>query len=81
MSRRSVVITVSGEIDNRLQQEFEAFDEVEIAVGHGMTRLRAVGGDASALHGILHRIDALGLELLDVHQVDETADPDGASPT
>ena len=36
-----------------------------------MTRLRLVSADPSALHGLLNRIAALGLELLDVHKVEE----------
>jgi hypothetical protein len=74
MSRRVVVITVTGEMDQRLRAEFEEFDGVEITVDHSVTRLRCTSCDASLLHGILHRIDTLGLELLDVHQIDDRQD-------
>ena len=68
MSRQVFVITVTGEMDERLRKEFE---DLEIAIEHGVTRLRVVSVDPSVLHGVLNRIDLLGLELLDVHQVDE----------
>jgi hypothetical protein len=68
VSRRSVVITVAGEMDERLREEF---DDLEISVEHGVTRLRIVNADASVVHGVLNRIDRLGLELLDVHQADD----------
>ncbi len=72
MSRRVVVITVTGEMDQRLRAEFEEFADVEITVDHSVTRLRLTSGDDPLLHGILHRIDTLGLELLDVHQIDDS---------
>jgi hypothetical protein len=65
MNARVFVITVSGELDQRLRDEF---DDVEITVERSITRFRVTRGDASLLHGILHRIDRLGLELLDVHR-------------
>jgi hypothetical protein len=68
VSRHVYVITVTGEMDERLRAEFE---DVEISVEQSVTRLRVISVDASVVHGVLHRIDALDLELLDVHQVDE----------
>ena len=68
MSRQVFVITVTGEMDRSLRDEFA---DVGITVDHGVTRLRLVSADASALHGLLNRIAAFGLELLDVHQVEE----------
>jgi hypothetical protein len=68
MSRRVFVITVTGEMDQSLRDEFA---DVGITIDHGVTRLRVVGSDPSALHGLLNRIAAFGLELLDVHQVGE----------
>ena len=44
--------------------------DAEIAVEHSVTRLRVAGVDLSAVHGIGHRIEALGLELLDLHPSD-----------
>ena len=63
MSRRGVAITVAGEMDDALRDEFE---DVEVTIGRGVTQhLRHA--DPAALHGLLHRIDAFELELLDVH--------------
>ena len=68
MSRQVFVITVTGEMDQSLRDEFA---DVGVVVDHGVTRLRLVSTDPAALHGVLNRITALGLELLDVHQVEE----------
>jgi hypothetical protein len=68
VSRRDFVITVTGEMDDRLREEFE---DAEISTEHGVTRLRVASVDASVLHGVLNRIASFGLELLDVRQVDE----------
>ena len=68
MSRRVYVITVTGEMDASLR---DAFEDVEITVDHSVTRLRVVSPDPSVVHGVLHRIEVLGLDLLDLHQVDE----------
>ena len=51
------------------------FEDVEVTVDRSVTRLRLVSADPSVLHGVLNRIDALGLELLDVHHVDEGFSP------
>ncbi len=63
---RAVVITVAGEIDDRLRDEFEDVD-VDVDGDHGVTRIPVGSSDSSVVHGVLHRIEALGLELLDVH--------------
>ena len=65
MSRQVFVITVTGEMDQSLR---DGFEDVEISVDHSVTALRLVDADAAVLHGIIHRIEALGLQLLDVHQ-------------
>ena len=67
MSRHVFEITVTGELDVLR----ENFDDVEITIEHAVTRLRVISVDPSVLHGVLNRIDALGLELLDVHQIDD----------
>jgi len=43
------------------------FDDVEISRADDRTMLRSTGTDQAALHGLLRRIQDLGLELLDVH--------------
>jgi hypothetical protein len=68
VSRQVYVITVTGEMDAALRERFE---DVEVTVEHGVSRLRLVSPDPSVLHGVLHRIDTLGLELLDVRPIDE----------
>jgi hypothetical protein len=66
VSRHDFVITVTGEMDEPLREEFE---HAEISVERSVTRLRLNGADASVLHGVLDHIATLGLELLDVRQV------------
>ena len=46
------------------------FDDVDVTIGHGVSRLRVDCRDAPALHGILGRIESLGLELLDVRPLE-----------
>jgi hypothetical protein len=55
------VITVAGELDDVLRGEFE---DCEIVTAHGVTQIRLVSADASVMHGVLHRVEVLGLELL-----------------
>ncbi len=50
-----------------------AFDDVEISVVGDTTMLRRVGTDQAALHGLLNRIQDLGLVVIDVHL--EPAEP------
>jgi hypothetical protein len=69
MSGRVYVITVTGEMDEVLREQF---DDVEVTVEHGVTRLGTLSPDPSMLHGLLHRVEALGLELLDVRPIDDT---------
>jgi hypothetical protein len=49
------------------------FDDTEMSVVGDTTVLRRAGADQAALHGLLRRIENLGLELLDVHR--ESAEP------
>ena len=50
-----------------------AFDDVAMSSAGDTTILRRAGADQAALHGLLRRIQDLGLELLDVHR--EPAEP------
>jgi len=68
MSRRVYVVTVTGELDAALQAQF---DDVEMTCNRGVSRLRVVSADPSVLHGLLNRVDALGLQLIDVRPLDE----------
>jgi hypothetical protein len=53
------------------------FDDVELWEVPGATWLRTGGGgaDIAALYGLINRIEALGLVLLEVAPVDESEDP------
>jgi hypothetical protein len=64
------VITVRGVAGPWVQA---AFDDVELSVVGDTTVLRRAGTDQAALHGLLHRIEDLGLEVIDVHL--EPAEP------
>jgi hypothetical protein len=68
MTREVFVISVTGEMDEVLREQF---DDVEVMVDHGVSRLLVMCPDSSVLHGVLHRIDALGLELIDVRPIDQ----------
>jgi hypothetical protein len=52
-----------------------AFEDCDVTTERGVTIVRSTVADQAALHGLIARISALGLELLDVHTV---ADPSGA---
>jgi hypothetical protein len=63
-------ITFKGEAGARTRAAFEDF---EISVGHGVTVLRAELPDQAALHGVIDRIAALGLELTEVRRTSDDA--------
>jgi hypothetical protein len=67
VSREVFVVSVTGEMSATLREQF---DDVDVTVEHGVSRLRVVCPDSSVLHGVLNRIDALGLELIDVRPID-----------
>jgi hypothetical protein len=69
---RYVEIVVTGEFADRLETEL---DDVVVTVAGGVTFVRVVTRDASALYGVLDQLEALGLELLAVHRLDETPPP------
>jgi hypothetical protein len=68
MSRRTVVITVAGEMSAALRGHF---DDLETSLGHSVTHIRVASGDPSMVNGVIHRVEALGLELLDVQGEDD----------
>jgi hypothetical protein len=45
-----------------------AFGDVQVSVAGDTTVLRRAGTDQAALHGLLRRIEDLGLEVIDVHR-------------
>ena len=70
MADSAYVVTVRGVAGPWVRG---AFDDTEVSVVGDTTVLRRAGADQAALHGLLHRIQDLGLELLDVHR--ESAEP------
>ena len=66
MQPRTYEITFVGQAGSLLRAEF---DDCEISVGPGTTTLHAGQVDQPALQGLLQRITALGLELVDVSTV------------
>ena len=50
-----------------------AFPEFELRAEHGMTLLHGEFVDQAALHGVIARINSLGLELVDLHLVTDEA--------
>lgn len=68
MTPRTYEITFAGEAVTAIVDAFEDFD---VSVGDGTTKMRAQLPDQAALHGTLHRLMALGLELLQVRAVDD----------
>lgn len=68
MSRRTYDISIKGAINESLCAEFE---DVDVFVGHSITHLWINAVDTAALHGILGRVQSLGLELLDVRPLEE----------
>jgi hypothetical protein len=72
VSARYVEIVVKGEFGDWLETEL---DDVAVTVTGGVTHMRGLTRDASALYAILDRLEALGLELLAVHRLDETPPP------
>jgi hypothetical protein len=73
MKRGVVVITVAGEMSAALRSEF---DDVEITVACGVTRI-GVPGDPSWVHGIIHRLELLDLELIDVQREPDVPEATG----
>jgi hypothetical protein len=57
------VITFKGEAGRTVSA---AFDDLEVSTKEGLTTLRATVPDQAALHGVIERIRALGLELVAV---------------
>ncbi len=66
MASQSYEIRIRGRVGEAILASFDDFDaEIEPAE----TVLRADHLDQAALHGVLERVRALGLELLEVRQV------------
>jgi len=70
MTDGTYVITVRGVAGPWVRG---VFDDTEVTVAGDTTVLRRAGADQAALHGLLRRIQDLGLEILDVRR--EPAEP------
>jgi len=64
MTESTYVITVRGVAGPAVRA---VFDDVAVSAVGDTTVLRRAGTDQAALHGLLQRIQNLGLEVLDVH--------------
>jgi hypothetical protein len=69
---RYIDIVVKGESGDRLESEL---DDVAITVTGGVTHVRALIRDASAMYAVLAHLESLGLELLAVHRLDDAPPP------
>ena len=65
MEPNTYVITFRGEAGRAVSA---AFNDLEVSTKKGMTTLRATVPDQAALHGVIERIRALGLELVSVRK-------------
>lgn len=72
MTSPSYAITFRGEAGRSL---LAAFEDLDISINTGFTTLRGQFPDQAALHGVIDRTRALGLELVNVQllEVDEDA--------
>lgn len=72
-------VTLSGyeiRIRGRITRSSQAaFDDLTITVSPVETVLRGAAIDQAALYGILDRIQALGLELVEVRRIAPSKDP------
>jgi hypothetical protein len=74
MTAKTYEITFAGEA---VPAVVEAFEEFDVTVRWDTTTLRAELPDQAALHGAIDRVQALGLELLEVRAVDRSKSGDG----
>ena len=80
MEPTTYVITFRGEAGRAVSA---AFDDLDVSTKEGLTTLRATVPDQAALHGVIERIRALGLELVAVQEAERltTSDPPSSSWT
>ncbi len=70
MSSREYRLVVKGELSDRMQHAFEG---MSLTRGDGTTTLTGTIRDQAELQGVLQRIAELGLTLLDLTAIDDTA--------
>ncbi len=78
MSAHHYEIRLRGRLTPSLAAEFEQLD-LEASVPPVETVLAGVLDDQAALHGLLRRIESLGLELVDVRRTASVSARDRAS--
>jgi hypothetical protein len=66
MTARDYEIVVSGEFGRR---HCAAFEDLEVSVSGGQTRLSGTLPDRAALYGVLRRLEDLSLEIIDIRSV------------
>ncbi len=67
MQSQTYEITFAGQAGSVVRAELE---DCEITVGRNTTTVRAELPDQAALLGLVQRITGLGLEVVEMHQVD-----------
>ncbi len=68
MEPTTYTLTFKGEAGKAVRT---AFSDLELSTKGGLTILRADVPDQAALHGVIERIRAFGLELMDVRREDD----------
>lgn len=71
MSTLEYEISVSGELPAGVLEEVEDFS---VEVEPVRTVMRGPVADQAALHGIINRLQSLGLDLIEVRRIGETTD-------
>ena len=77
MRPRRYRIVVAGELSNRFAPAFEG---MTVRCAGGQTAIIGVVVDQSHLHGLLDRVEELGLEPVSVNAVGDEGPPAGALP-
>ena len=70
---RHYEIEIEGHLDDRWQEWFAGFSLARMA--NGRTRLAGPVRDQAALHGVLKKINNLGLTLISVNPQPPSSDP------
>jgi hypothetical protein len=71
VTARNYEIVVTGEFGRR---HCAAFEDLEVSVSSGQTRLSGILPDRAALYGVLRRLEDLGLEIVDIRSVVSSPD-------
>lgn len=78
MTDRSYEVRVAGLVPNAL---LTGLGDVEVATQELRTVLSGLFPDQAALHGFLHRLRSLGLDVVEVRQVSDVDPPAAGGPT